>query len=304
MKRDDSLWKAILEDIFDDFLTFFYPNADDIFDFSKGFEFLDKELDDLFPKEESKSIRYVDKLVKVHLKDGNEKWILVHVEVQGYKDKTFEERMFTYYYRIRDKYQREITAWAILTDEYKKYKPHLYKTDYLGTELTYKFNVYKILDQDEESLKQSKNIFASIILTVLLNLKRQTTEEKTLLNLNLEIVKNLYKKGFPKEKVRSVMNFLQHYLRFNPENSIIFEKEIDIIKGKTGTMGIEQFLLDRATKKGIEKGIEKGVRKKEIEIVLSLVEDGFEIPRIAKVTKLSIEQVEKILRENGQIGLK
>ncbi|HMP31519.1 MAG TPA: hypothetical protein PKD85_18095, partial [Saprospiraceae bacterium] len=67
MKRDDTLWKAILEDVFDDFLNFFYADAQNIFDFNKSFEFLDKELDDLFPKEESESIKYVDKLVKVYL---------------------------------------------------------------------------------------------------------------------------------------------------------------------------------------------------------------------------------------------
>jgi hypothetical protein len=145
MKRDDTLWKAILEDIFDDFLTFFYPKANDIFDFTKGFEFLDKELEDLFPREESESIRYVDKLVKVHLKGGQERWILIHVEVQGYKDDTFSERMFTYYYRIKDKYQRDITAWAILSDKNSKFRPSQYNTKYLGTDLSYKFNVYKIL---------------------------------------------------------------------------------------------------------------------------------------------------------------
>jgi hypothetical protein len=37
MKRDDILWKAALEDMFDDFLRFFFPNADEIFDFNKKF---------------------------------------------------------------------------------------------------------------------------------------------------------------------------------------------------------------------------------------------------------------------------
>ena len=65
MNKNDILWKAILEDIFDDFLRFFYPNADEIFDFSKGFEYLDKELEQLFPPEQDQyEPRYVDKLVK------------------------------------------------------------------------------------------------------------------------------------------------------------------------------------------------------------------------------------------------
>ena len=52
MKRDDSLWKAILEDLFAEFLQFFFPNANEIFDMEKGFEFLDKELEQIFPMQE------------------------------------------------------------------------------------------------------------------------------------------------------------------------------------------------------------------------------------------------------------
>ena len=35
MKRNDILWKSILEDIFDDFLKFFFPNAEALFDLKK-----------------------------------------------------------------------------------------------------------------------------------------------------------------------------------------------------------------------------------------------------------------------------
>ena len=66
MKRNDILWKAVLEDLFDDFLRFFYPNANKLFDMERGFEYLDKELDQLFPPEgDQYAPRYVDKLVKV-----------------------------------------------------------------------------------------------------------------------------------------------------------------------------------------------------------------------------------------------
>ncbi|TVQ42695.1 MAG: hypothetical protein EA362_12740 [Saprospirales bacterium] len=98
MRRNDTLWKGIIEDLFDDLLKYLYPDAENIFDFSKGFEFLDKELEDLFPKNEQENIRYVDKLVKVYHKKNGEQWLLFHIEVQGYKDPEFRERMFTYYY--------------------------------------------------------------------------------------------------------------------------------------------------------------------------------------------------------------
>lgn len=76
-KKDDLLWKGILEDLFDDFLRFMHPDADSIFDFSRGIEFLDKELDQLFPPEENEySLKLVDKLAKVYKKDGEEEWVL------------------------------------------------------------------------------------------------------------------------------------------------------------------------------------------------------------------------------------
>jgi len=73
MKHNDLLWKAALEDLFDDFLRFFYPEAGQLFDLEKAFEYLDKELDQLFPPEHDKyAPRYVDKLVKVFTKQGIE----------------------------------------------------------------------------------------------------------------------------------------------------------------------------------------------------------------------------------------
>lgn len=61
MKRDDTLWKSILEDIFEDFLLFFHPDAGSYFDFSKDFEYLDKELEQLFsPEDNLYQTRFVD----------------------------------------------------------------------------------------------------------------------------------------------------------------------------------------------------------------------------------------------------
>ena len=45
----DILWKGIIEDLFADFLRFFYVNADEVFDMARGFDFLDKELGNYIP---------------------------------------------------------------------------------------------------------------------------------------------------------------------------------------------------------------------------------------------------------------
>ena len=220
MKRDDTLWKGILEDLFDDFLRFVYPNADNIFDMARGFEFLDKELEDIFPQTDEENIRYVDKLVKVWLKDGTEKWILFHVEAQGKPEKNFSERMYIYNYRIRDKFNCKITAWAILLDKNKKFLPTYFKESFLGTTLTYEFNMLKIINQDEEALRKMDNPFAIVILTVLLALKKTKNNELELIDLKMDLVKELMKRNIEKKKIKALMNFLQYYVRFNTENTL------------------------------------------------------------------------------------
>lgn len=66
----DIYWKGILEDLFADFLRFFYTNADERFNINRGFEFLDKELEQLFPQDDPEHPKFVDKLVKVFTKEG------------------------------------------------------------------------------------------------------------------------------------------------------------------------------------------------------------------------------------------
>jgi hypothetical protein len=106
MQKNDYLWKGILEDVFDDFLRFMHPEADLIFDFERGITFLDKELEQLFPSEEDDefSVKIVDKLAKVYTREGKEEWVLIHCEVQAKYSPDFPRRMFTYFYRILDKY--------------------------------------------------------------------------------------------------------------------------------------------------------------------------------------------------------
>jgi len=43
-RKSDILWKVILEEMFSDLLRFIYPDADEVYDMERGFEFLDGDL--------------------------------------------------------------------------------------------------------------------------------------------------------------------------------------------------------------------------------------------------------------------
>jgi predicted transposase YdaD len=91
------------------------------------------------------------------------------------------------------------------------------------------------------------------------------------------------------------MTFLRYYLRFeNHETLTKFEQQITVLTGGSNTMGIEELLLDRAKKEGIEEGIEKGEYKKALDVARETKNDGIPFAQIEKFTRLSMEEIEKL----------
>jgi len=99
-------------------------------------DFLDKEMATIVP-ESLTGQRIADKLVRVRKKDGTELWVIFHVEVQGKADKHFNERMFTMFYRIRDRYGHRVAAVAILTDKSDQFRPGRLEEQTLNTGFVY-----------------------------------------------------------------------------------------------------------------------------------------------------------------------
>lgn len=65
----DTPWKDILETYFPNFIAFFFPHIHKQINWTQGFEFLDKELQQVAPDAELGK-RLVDKLVKIYHIDG------------------------------------------------------------------------------------------------------------------------------------------------------------------------------------------------------------------------------------------
>lgn len=192
MKRDDALWKGLIEDLIDDFLKFYFPNIEEYLDLDRKISFLDKELEQLFPNNQDEfNPKFVDKLVKVFTKAGKEEWILIHIEVQGNTDKHFARRMFTYYYRILDKYEKPIVALAILTDKNKSFRLDSYQSEFMETSILYQFKTYKVLDADIQELERSENPFSTVIEVVQTALKKGIIPDEKLLDLKIDLVKKL-----------------------------------------------------------------------------------------------------------------
>ena len=145
MSDFDSPWKEVLDCYFENFLAFFFPRIHAAIDWARGSEALDKELQQVMPDAET-GRRYVDKLVKVWRKDGVEEWVLIHIEIQHSQDDVFSERMFVYYYRLFDRYQRKVASLAVLGDESANWRPDRYNAELWDCSVDFRFPTVNLID--------------------------------------------------------------------------------------------------------------------------------------------------------------
>jgi hypothetical protein len=292
-RKSDILWKVIIEEVFPDLLRFIYPDANDEYNMERGFEFLDKELAELNPQpDEEKDSRFADKLVKVYHRNGVEEWVLLHVEVQGdTQDRdAFAERMYTYFYRIRDRYpDRLVSALAIFTGENGNRMPGKYSYEYRGTKLTYEYPTVSILDYSDEELDKSNNPFAQVVVAAKMRLQEGKVPEDELLNNKLLAARKLTEKGFGMEKIRAIFNFLRNYVLFEkPETNRKFDnlfKETD----KTSVMNTVEYLKMEGKEEAATAFVENLLKGSD-----------FVVEKIASLANVSVEFVNKVKNQlNG-----
>jgi predicted transposase YdaD len=311
MQTNDTLWKGIIESLIVDFLYFFFPNEAHLIDFEKGFIFLDQELAQLFPEAENDK-RYIDKLIQVYMKTGEERWFLIHLEVQGYFDKFFPERMYIYFYRIWERFRKDITSLAIFTDKNKGFKPNSFKKSFFGTSLVFKYPFYKVLDQNVSELKKSNNPFAIIILATLIAIKKGKKNDTELMDIKRELVQLLTEKNYDRKKSLAIIYFINYYIRFaDSQNTHIFAEEIkNIYHSNSKSMGIEEMVaqiereigveigVEIGIGKGIEQGKSIGIEENTTFIILNAHKKGLSIDFIADLVQLPMEKVREIIEKS------
>lgn len=301
--RKDILWKGILEDCFEDFFAFFYPDAVNHFDFSRGVTFLDKELEALFPEAEEKD-RVADKLAKIFTAAGQEEWVLIHVEVQGYKDEEFAQRMFTYFYRIFDRYKVPVHAIAILTDPNKAYHPKAFEYSFLNTRLQYAFDSFKLSNCTAADFQVAPNNPFSIALELAWeSLKKRPDQE--LLALKLALIKRLLQAGHSRQKVGRVLDFIKFYLSFeHMETELQLDHLIDLVEGRKEPFGIRERILTELARQykeeGLQEGREEGLQEGHMQLqqtfIRKLLTKGYTVEEAADFLDIAPEEVEVIRR--------
>ncbi|MEH1874247.1 DUF4351 domain-containing protein [Nostoc sp.] len=171
-------------------------------------EFLDKEFQQI-AREGELGRRYADKLVKVWQIQGQETWLLIHVEIQAKSEDIFPERMFSYNLRIFDRFAKPAISLAILCDTDPTWRPNQYSYNYPNTRLNFEFGTVKLLDYQNRwtELEASDNPFATVVMA---HLKTQQTNKKPgeRKAWKFSLIRRLYELGLQEKDIRNLYRFI------------------------------------------------------------------------------------------------
>jgi hypothetical protein len=276
----DSPWKEALELYFRAFMAFFFPQAHREIDWSRGYEILDKELQQVAPRGEQ-GRRVVDKLVKVWRLTGEEAWVLIHIEVQSQEEADFPERMYVYNYRLFDRYNRMVISLAVLGDERRNWRPDHFGYSLWGCTVRLDFPVVKLLDYADaaDALEASTNPFATVVLAHLKTIEtRQDPVSRQAWKFRL--VKGLYEKGFSKEDVRQLFRFIDWMMDLPKPLEKLFYEDVARYEEERKVP-----FIDIAERTGLRKGLLRGI---ELGLKLKFGEEGLKLlPEIQAIDELS-----------------
>ena len=238
--------------------------------------------------------RLADKLVKVWKLSGEETWVLIHIEIQSQEEGQFGERMFVYYYRLRDKYDLPIASLAILGDERDTWRSQPFESELWGCEVSFRFPIIKLLDYLPRwaELEASQNPFAIVVMA---HLKTKETRNDAVARREwkFKLTRMLYERGYERQDILNLFRFIDWILELPEDLKRSFRDELEAYEREQQMPYVTS--IERM-------GIEQGKEQERQAIALNMLQENISLETIARITGLTIEQLQQLQsdRENDR----
>ncbi len=287
-------------------MTFFFPDLAGKIDWTAGIEFKDKELEAL-TTESTTGKRIADMLVQMRSKEGDPLYVLAHTEIQGDQEPDFPLRLYTYNYRIYDRYRIPVVTLAILADARRNWRPTQYKAEIWGKTVTvFNFETVKLLDWEgrEAELLEEANPFGIIVATHLAAQKTQK-DPTARFDYKATLTRKLYERGLKRDAIINLYRFIELVMTLPADLKIRYNEVIDGIE-KERKVQILTSIEERGWQKGIQQGMQQGMqasqaealafgeRKAKLEDAREMRAAQLDLDLIKRITKLTDEDLAEL----------
>ncbi|MBN8449598.1 MAG: DUF4351 domain-containing protein [Candidatus Accumulibacter sp.] len=301
----DTPWKDAVTRYFPEFIEFYFPDAHRQIDWNGGYTFLDQELAQIV-KDAELGKRLLDKLVQVATHDGGEHWVYVHIEVQGGQEGDFAERLFTYNYRLYDKYRRPIASLAVLADDRQHWKPQTYGYELFGCRHYLEFPTVKLLDYQPQTqaLLVDPNPFALVTAAHLLT-QQTKGDDRQRLAAKWRLAKLLYERNWDKQRIIDLFSVIDWMMQVPKDLQNQLWQDIEQLE-RNRTMpyitsveriGIEKGMqqgMQQGIQQGMQQGMQQGIRQGESALLERQLTRRFGPPSAETVARLQAGTVEQL----------
>jgi hypothetical protein len=196
--------------------------------------------------------------------------------------------VFTYNYRIRDKYDGKIVSLAVLGDDRLTWKPKPYEDELWGCKVKFEFPMVKLLEYEPRwaELEASMNPFAIVVMA---HLKTKSTKQdlRSRKEWKFQLTRRLFEQGFDRQDIIELFLFLDWLMELPSELKREFKNEF------------YQYQEDRQMRY-ISTIEQIGIEDNQIEIARCLLQEGVAMDIIARSTKLSIERLKELQKQLDQ----
>lgn len=259
----DTPWKSALTHYFPEFVAFYFPRQWADIDWSQSPRFLDQELEQANRGDKPASL-IADKLVSIRLHQGNEQWVLVHVEVQAQRDNALPRRVFAYNYRIFELHQRPVASLVVLADEAPDRRPDRFRYCLLGTEMGIRFVTAKVMDHAPHlsALLAGDNPFALITAAHLLTQQTHGAPQRRLA-AKWRLIKILYQRRWEKRRIIDLFRVINWLMKLPDElNRELWQGIVKLERRQEMDCltPLERIFLNDGRQQGLEQGRQEGAR--------------------------------------------
>ncbi|BAS58659.1 hypothetical protein NIES2135_18320 [Leptolyngbya boryana NIES-2135] len=283
----DNPWKTFIELYFREFLAFFFPTIEADVDWSKPVRFLDKELQKIVRDAEIPK-RYADKLVEVHRLRGERTLVICHIEVQSQEERDFVARMYSYNYRLRDRYNCPVVSLAILGDDRPNWRPSRFYDELWGCATHFEFPIVKLSDYQSQwtELEAIQNPFAVVAMA---HLKTKETHNQPLerKRWRYHLTTMLYDRGYSEQDILELHNFLDWLMNLPEELERQLQAELET--------------FEEARRMKYVSSLERRAKLEEKQaIALNMLRRNLDMELIAEVTGLTIAEIQILQSQQQQ----
>lgn len=202
----------------------YFPAIAALIDWCRPAEWLDKELSQIIGKAGARN-QHVDALAKVWLTTGEERTILIHIEIQTGRESEFAFRLSHYNCGLKFAHRQDVITLVVLADLNAGWKPESYTFEMGGFRSRIDFPVCKIVERLDADWRDVHSLPVEIARAQVEAL-RTSGDPEGRFRAKLRLVRGLYERGFTAAEVREAFRLIDWMMHLRPDLGCEFDRQL------------------------------------------------------------------------------